>query len=220
MAEYTTVPASMLHRLPESVDLRLGALVEPMAVAWHAVEQSGIQPGEVALVVGAGPIGIGIWFALRARGIEVVLVSEPSASRRAAVQQLGARRVFDPASDDLARAVAEATAGSGADVAFDAAGAAPATLQALRSLAPGGRLVVVALHEKGFEFNPGVLLFGERSMTGALAYLPRDFDAVIAAMAQGHYDTTGWVEEIDIGDLLATFGRLRSGAAMKVLVKM
>jgi (R,R)-butanediol dehydrogenase/meso-butanediol dehydrogenase/diacetyl reductase len=147
MAEYTTVPASMLHRLPAPVDLRLGALVEPMAVAWHAVEQSGIAPGQTALVAGAGPIGIGLWFALRARRIEVVLVSEPSPARRAAVQRLGARRAVDPASDDLARVVAEATGGAGVDVAFDAAGAGAATLQALRVLAPGGRLVVVALHE-------------------------------------------------------------------------
>jgi (R,R)-butanediol dehydrogenase / meso-butanediol dehydrogenase / diacetyl reductase len=220
MAEYTTVRASMLHRLPESVDLRLGALPEPMAVAWHAVEQSGIEPGQVALIAGAGPIGIGLSFALRARGIEVVLVSEPSPSRRVAMQRLGARRIVDPALDDLPRAVAEATAGAGVDVAFDAAGAGVATLQALRLLAPGGRLVVVALHEKGFEFNPGVLLFDERSITGTLAYLPRDFDAVIAAMAQGHYDTTGWVEEIDVDDLLDSFGRLRSGSAMKVLVRM
>jgi (R,R)-butanediol dehydrogenase/meso-butanediol dehydrogenase/diacetyl reductase len=64
------------------------------------------------------------------------------------------------------------------------------------------------------------LVFGERSMSGALAYLPRDFDAVIAAMAQGQYDTTGWVEEIAVDDLVATFDRLRSGSAMKVLVSV
>jgi (R,R)-butanediol dehydrogenase / meso-butanediol dehydrogenase / diacetyl reductase len=220
MAEYTTVPATMLHRLPEQVDLRLGALVEPMAVAWHAVDRSGIRPGQVALVAGTGPIGIGLWFALRARGIEVVLVSEPSPVRRAAVQGLGATRIVDPASDDLPAAVADATAGAGVDVAFDAAGVGPATLQALRVLAPGGRLVVVALHEQRFEFNPMLLVLGERSMTGALAYLPRDFDAVIAAMAAGQYDATGWVEEIDVDDLVETFGRLRSGSAMKVLVRV
>ena len=219
MAEFTTVPATMLHRLPEEVDLRMGALVEPMAVAWHAVDQSGVGPGGTALVAGAGPIGIGVFFALRARGVETVLVSEPSTARRAAVQQLGAT-VVDPAAGDLAAQVAEATGGNGVDVAFDAAGAGVAVTSALGLLAPGGLLVVVALHERGFEFNPTMLVFGETSMRGALAYLPRDFDAVIAAMADGRYETTGWVEEIGVDDLVATFGRLRGGSGMKVLVRV
>lgn len=220
MAEYTTVPATMLHRLPDGVDLRMGALVEPMAVAWHAVDASDIQPGQTALIAGAGPIGIGLWFALKARGIDTVLVSEPSPTRRAAIQGLGAAPVLDPTADDLAAAVAEATGGTGVDVAFDAAGVGGAVLQAVGLLAPAGHLVVVALHEKGFEFNPTMLVFGETSMSGTLAYLPKDFDAVIAAMAAGRYDTTGWVEEIEVHDLVETFGRLHSGLGMKVLVKV
>ena len=107
MAEFTTIAADMLHKLPEAVDLRLGALVEPMAVAWHAVSQSGVQPGQTALIAGAGPIGIGLWFALRARGVDRVLVSEPSSSRRETIQGLGAADVLDPTGTDLASWVAE-----------------------------------------------------------------------------------------------------------------
>jgi (R,R)-butanediol dehydrogenase / meso-butanediol dehydrogenase / diacetyl reductase len=220
MAEYTAVPATMLHRLPDAVDLRMGALVEPMSVAWHAVDLSGVRPGGSALVAGAGPIGIGLFFALRARGVETVVVSEPSAARRAAVQRLGAPFVVDPTADDLAAVVAEVTGGDGVDVAFDAAGAGAAVTSAVGLLAPAGRLVVVALHERGFEFDPSVLVFGETSMTGALAYLPRDFDAVIAAMAEGRYDPTGWVDEIGVEDLVDAFGRLRRGDGMKILVRV
>lgn len=111
MAEFTTVPATKLHVLPENVDLRLGALVEPMAVAWHAVERSGVDAGGTALIAGAGPIGIGVWFALKARGIEKVLVSEPSAERRATIAALGAA-VIDPVNDDLAAAVSEISGGT------------------------------------------------------------------------------------------------------------
>lgn len=154
MAEFTTVAANMLHKLPEAVDLRLGALVEPMAVAWHTVSQSGVQPGQTALIAGAGPIGIGLWFALRARGVDRVLVSEPSSSRRQTIQGLGATDVLDPTGTDLAPQVTELTDGHGADVAFDAAGAGVATLTAITSLTPGGRLVVVALHEKDSTSTP------------------------------------------------------------------
>ncbi len=139
MAEFTTVPASMLHVLPESVDLRLGALVEPMAVGWHAVGRSGIEAAGTALIAGAGPIGIGVWFALKARGVQKVLVSEPSPDRRAAIASLGAT-VVDPAREDLAEAVATVSDGNGVDVAFDAAGVAPAVTSSLTSLTPGGRL--------------------------------------------------------------------------------
>lgn len=218
MAEYTTVPADKLHRLPPSLDLRMGALVEPMAVAWRAVKLSSVKPGQSALVAGAGPIGLGIWFALRARGIDRVLVSEPSASRRATADALGARTV-DPAAANLNTAVAELTDGVGVDVAFDAAGVGAAVNGAIWSLKPGGRLVIVALYEHGFDFNPMPLVMGEKSVVGSLAYLPEDFDEVIAAMVARAYNTTGWVEVISLDDVVLALEELRAGRGMKYLVQ-
>ena len=90
LSEFTVCDASKAHVLPDGVDLRMGALVEPMAVGWHAASRSGAEPGGSALVAGAGPIGIGAWFAFKARGVEKVLVSEPSADRRAIMGALGA----------------------------------------------------------------------------------------------------------------------------------
>ncbi|CAL9656354.1 alcohol dehydrogenase catalytic domain-containing protein [Streptomyces sp. enrichment culture] len=116
LSEFTLAAASKLHVLPDGVDLRMGALVEPMAVGWHAVSRSGVQAGGTALVAGAGPVGIGTWFALKARGVEKVLVSEPSADRRALMAALGAR-VVDPVNEDLAAAVAALTGGDGVDIA-------------------------------------------------------------------------------------------------------
>lgn len=218
MAEFTTVDASKLHVLPENVDLRLGALVEPMSVAWHAVSRSGVEAGGTALIAGAGPIGIGVWFALKARGIEKVLVSEPSADRRAIMAALGAT-VVDPVSGDLAAAVAALTDGVGVDVAFDAAGAGPAVTSSLASLVPGGRVVVVAIHERTMDFLPTQLVMAETEIAGALAYLPEDFDAVIAAMAAGVYDTTGWVQEVPLTGVVDGIHALRGGAGAKILVR-
>lgn len=218
MAEFTTVDASKLHVLPENVDLRLGALVEPMSVSWHAVSRSGVRSGGTALIAGAGPIGIGVWFALKARGIEKVLVSEPSADRRAIIAALGAT-VIDPVGEDLAAAVAALTDGDGVDVAFDAAGAGPAVTSSLASLVPGGRVVVVAIHERTMDFLPTQLVMGETEIAGALAYLPEDFDAVIAAMAEGVYDTTGWVEDVPLDGVVDAIHALRGGAGEKILVR-
>src|SRR6478735_3602025 len=218
MAEFTTIDASKLHVLPENVDLRLGALVEPMAVAWHAVSRSGVESGGTALIAGAGPIGIGVWFALKARGIEKVLVSEPSADRRAIIAALGAT-VVDPVTEDLGAAVTALTDGDGVDVAFDAAGAGPAITSSLASLVPGGRVVVVAIHERTMDFLPTQLVMAETEIAGALAYLPEDFDAVIAAMAAGVYDTTGWVKDVPLDGVVDAIHALRGGAGAKILVQ-
>lgn len=218
MAEFTTVPAAMIHKLPDNVDLRMGALVEPMAVAWNAVGRSGVEAGAAALIAGAGPIGIGVWFALRARGVENILVSEPNPDRRAAIAALGAA-VIDPLTEDLTASVAGISDGDGVDVAFDAAGVGPAITSALASLTPGGRVVVVALHERPAEFSATSLVAAEAEIVGAVAYLPEDFDAVIGAMAEGLYDTTGWVDDIDLVEVVDAFRALHEGTGAKLLIK-
>ncbi|MGQ4615151.1 alcohol dehydrogenase catalytic domain-containing protein [Nocardia sp. R7R-8] len=220
MAGYTCVPASMLHKLPPAVDLRLGALVEPMAVGWHAVERSGIRPGQSALVVGAGPIGIGIWFALRAHGIEQIIVSEPSAARRDAIASLGADHLVDPAAERLADRVGALTSGRGVDVAFDAAGISIGLQQSLANLVPAGNLVIVALHEHPAQLDATGVVQSETTITGSMAYLPSDFDSVIEAMEDGKYSTDGWVTEIALDELVEGFAELRAGNRMKVLVKL
>jgi (R,R)-butanediol dehydrogenase/meso-butanediol dehydrogenase/diacetyl reductase len=184
MAELTTIAADKVHKLPANVGLEMGALVEPMAVGWHAVAQSGVKEGDTALVAGAGPIGIGVWFALRARGVRRIIVSEPSDTRREAIRGLGADLIVDPATEDLTARVRELTEGHGVAVGFDAAGAPAALGGALANLGPQGQLMVVALHEKSLDFNPIGLIFSEVGMRGSLGYLQPDFDEVIAAMHQ------------------------------------
>jgi (R,R)-butanediol dehydrogenase/meso-butanediol dehydrogenase/diacetyl reductase len=119
MAEYTVVPTDMLHRLPDNVSLELGALVEPMSVAYHAATLGDPRADGTAMVFGAGPIGIGLWFALRGKGVDDVFVVEPSATRRAAIEALGAS-TLDPTSVDVPAFIAGHTGGKGADAVYDA----------------------------------------------------------------------------------------------------
>ena len=218
MSTYTTVRAEKVFTLPDSVDLRMGALVEPMAAAWHAVVRSGIKAGQTALIAGAGPIGVGVWFALKAHGVERIVVSEPRENRRAAISAVGAEPVVGP-EDDLAGVVAEATDGRGVDVAFEAAGVGAAVHQAIASLAPQGTLLIVSLHEQEFGFNPTPFVFAENTIVGSIAYRPEYFDAVIKAMAEGEYDFDGWVGEVPLDRVGTALQELRAGRHMKVLVK-
>ena len=121
MAEYTVVPRNQVHKLPDSVPLEMGALVEPMSVAYHAAVLGEVGDQGSALIFGAGPIGIGIWFALRGMGLTEIDVVEPSPVRRASIEALGAR-TLDPANQDVPALIAERTSGQGVDAAFDAAG--------------------------------------------------------------------------------------------------
>lgn len=219
MSTYTTVEEGKVFKLPDSVDLMMGALVEPMATGWHAVERSGVRPGQTALIVGAGPIGIGLWFALRAHGVDRIVVSEPNEERRAAMAGIGAEIVVDATPDKLATAVADATGGRGIDVAFEAAGVGAAVIQAISTLTPQGVLVIVALHEHEFGFNPTPFVFAENTIIGSIAYLDEDFRAVLQAMSEGKYSTAGWVSTVPFEGLVGALAGLRLGQGMKILVE-
>lgn len=187
LSEYVVLPAAMAHKLPEGIGTDIGALVEPLAVAWHAVRRSRIPLGGTALVLGAGPIGLALTLCLRAAGARLVLVSEVSPAHQRAAAELGADAVLDPGQQDVTAAVRELTGGTGTDVCFDASGL-PVTLQtALASVRKQGRVVNIAAWERPVEFQPNLLLGTEADYTGALAYTG-DHPAVIAALARGAID--------------------------------
>ncbi|MFL0240380.1 2,3-butanediol dehydrogenase [Mycobacterium sp. SMC-17] len=218
MAEYTVVPTNMLHRLPDNVSLELGALVEPMSVAYHAATLGDVKPGDTAMVFGAGPIGIGLWFALRGKGLQEVFVVEPSPTRRAAIEALGAV-TLDPTVSDVPGFIADHTYGAGADAVYDAAGVTPAVETALACVGSRKPMVSVAIYEKPLQTPLLNLVMNESRIQGSLCYTGADFEAVIALMAQGAYDTSGWVAQIPIGDVVSEgFEALHAGNKMKVLV--
>jgi (R,R)-butanediol dehydrogenase/meso-butanediol dehydrogenase/diacetyl reductase len=218
MAEYTVVPANQIHKLPESVSLDLGALVEPMSVAWHAATLSGVTDQGSALIYGGGPIGIGLWHALRGMGLTEIDVVEPSPVRRAALERLGGRTI-DPINVDVPAFIADRTNGEGVDAAFDAAGVAPAIDSALASLGERRTLVSVAIYDRPLPTPLIQLVLRERRIQGTICYTAEDFQAVIDLMAAGHYNTTGWVETIPLSGLIEQgFDELRESRRMKLLV--
>ncbi|AKK27856.1 MULTISPECIES: 2,3-butanediol dehydrogenase [Mycobacteriaceae] len=159
LARYAALPAKALFPIPEEISFAQAAVVEPIASAYHAVRRSRLAAGETVFIAGAGPIGLAlVQFAL-AVGASQVIVSEVSASRRAAAQQIGATCVIDPLAEDPLEVVATSTTGHGIDVSFDAAGVQPALDVALAVLRPRGRLIVVAIWEgpAGIDINRNVM---------------------------------------------------------------
>lgn len=220
LSEYTVLPESMVFPLPENVSLELGALVEPMAVSYHAVKISGIRPGQLAVIAGLGPIGVGLYFALRARGITDIIASDPSGPRRDVLAGLGARNVIDPTVTEVATAASAATDGLGAHVVFDAAGVGAAILAGVGALAPQGKIVVIGIHEQPMELNPTALLLGEAQIVASLTYTDDDYRQVIDGMARGEISVDGWVDHAPLDDLLEVYEQLRRGERMKVLIDL
>ena len=218
MAEYTVVPVNQLHALPDSIPLEMGALVEPMSVAYHAAVLGEVNDQSRALIYGAGPIGIGLWFALRGMGLTEIDVVEPSSTRRTSIEALGAR-TLDPTAVDVPELIADRTNGDGVDAAFDAAGVTPAVESALECVGERRPLISVAIYDKPISTPLINLVLRERRIQGTICYTGDDYRAVIALMARGHYDTTGWVDTIPMSGVLEQgFEELRAGRKMKLLV--
>jgi (R,R)-butanediol dehydrogenase/meso-butanediol dehydrogenase/diacetyl reductase len=222
LSEYCAVPRHRVHVLPGNLTLEQGALVEPMAVAFNGVLRSRAAPGATAIVFGAGPIGIGAFLGLQVVGVRPadVVVVEPSPTRRASIERLGATNTIDPGAVEVVGELLSWTGGRGADAVLECSGAPAALAIAPVVAALGHRVVVVALFEEPVAFNPGVLLRGAE-VVGSLGYAPGVFGRVIDAMSAGRYPTTGWVEHIPLDDLVSGgIEALRSGTKMKVLVDL
>lgn len=174
------------HRRVKSANkLMASALVEPLAVAWHAVDVSPYKPGDSVLILGGGPIGLAVIQCLKVRGAEKIIVSEVASKRREFAKQFGADHVLDPTKDDIVARVRELCDGQGAHVAFDAAGVQAGLDQAVLAIRARGTLVNIAVWEKAATLQPNNLVFKERRYMGVATYVKGDFQDVIDAIAAG-----------------------------------
>lgn len=212
-----TVPAFTVHRVPDGLDLKLAAFAEPLAVACHDVRRGDVAPGELALVIGGGPIGTLIALVARARGARVILV-EVDAGRRALAQGLGLS-AFEPG-DELEAAIAAESAGAGAAVVFEVSGSAGGILAATRHAAIRGRVVVVAIFPEPKPVALFDLFWKELDVRGARVYEPEDFDAALALLDGGTLGVERLLTAVEpIERVPDVFAELLAGReAMKILV--
>jgi len=164
------------------------AQVEPTTVAFHAVRRSGLRLGDVAVVQGAGPIGLGTMQWVRAAGAGVVVVVEPNEGRRALARELGAHLVVEPGAEADAT-VKEITNGLGADVVYECVGRPFAVQSAVDLARRGGSMCLIGLADEDAPISPGSWLVKEISVTSALAYNHEEFDMVMGMIVDGRFRT-------------------------------
>lgn len=223
LSEHIVVERRWVHPVGD-MPLDQAAMIEPLAVAVHAVKHAGAESGQTAVVGGAGPIGLLTAAALKAKGLTTI-VSEVSAARREKAASSGvADVVVDPSSEDLATVVAEHTGDAGADLAFDAAGIGMVVNQLLGVLGAGGRLQVVAIHTKPVELDiSSQLTMQDRSMGSSIGYAD-DHAEAIELVRSGKVDLAPFItSKIVVDDIVEQgFHRLieNKDHEVKVLVSM
>ncbi len=182
MQQYWTVPAFTLHKLPAETDLKLAALVEPLSVACHDVRRSGLKSGEVAVVLGGGPIGLLVAMVARNTGARV-FISEINPVRISLAEDMGFT-VINPKEKDPVTFLEEATDGYMADVVFEVAGV-QAALDVMTDLAGiRGRIVMVAIHGQPRPVNLFQFFWKELELIGARVYEREDYDQAIQLITE------------------------------------
>jgi len=138
-------PAAFTFRLPDNVGFDEGAMVEPLAVGMHAATKARLKPGDIAVVLGAGPIGMVTALAALAGGCSRVFISDVQPPKLALAATLGAITPVNVKEEDVGEVVRRATGGWGADVVFDAVGLPQSFAQAIDALCPGGSIVLIGM---------------------------------------------------------------------------
>ena len=179
-AEYLRIPRAMLNRnvfqLPQQLSDTAGAMVEPLAVAVHAVRLANPDIGAKVVVIGAGLIGQCMIQALKARGVGLVVVSEVSEKRAGLARLAGSDVVLNPETGNIVEQVGQVIGfvpgrrTAAADMVFDCAGVPTAFSQALRLVRPGGTLTLTALYEEQVQFDISRLVWSEVKLLGTFGY--------------------------------------------------
>jgi threonine dehydrogenase-like Zn-dependent dehydrogenase len=172
-ADRVAVPARNIVALPDDMPAELGALVEPLAVGYHAVRRGQATADDRVLVIGGGPIGQACLLAARRMGVDNLALSDVSASRRDLCAKLGAQ-VVDPSSGELAELVAGVLGGP-ATLVVDAVGVTRTVADAFAASELGARIVLVGMGSPQLDLAAYELSTGERSLIGSFTYSPAEF---------------------------------------------
>lgn len=182
-AERMLLSAPLLLPIPNGLDVKHAALTEPMAVGLHAVNKSDIAPGETALVIGCGPIGIAIIAALRTRGVESIVACDFSPKRRELATAMGAHRTLDAAQGSPFDSVKP-------HVVFEAVGVPGIIDDVLLRARHGTRLVVAGVCMQPDTVHPFFAIAKEINMQFVVAYTPEEFTDSLRALAEGDIDVS------------------------------
>ncbi|CAN7435503.1 alcohol dehydrogenase catalytic domain-containing protein [Bosea sp. LjRoot90] len=214
-ASLASVPARNCVPVPDELDPELAALTEPLTVAAQAVARAGVVAGKRVLVLGPGPIGLGVaLFAERAGAATLTIAGRDDAARLACARALGFADTRDALADS------EPLAPAGFDVIFEATGVPEVASAAQCLLAPGGILVICGIHARPASFDLTAMVRLEQSVVGSYRAPVARWGEVVAAIAAAPERFRKLISHrLPLSEALDGFALMRSRAAIKVMLQ-
>lgn len=194
--EYVAHEADLCFKLPDNVSTMEGALIEPLAVGFHAAMQGGARAGQTAVVMGSGCIGLVTMMALKAMGVSKVYVVDIMEKRLRKALELGADGVIDASRTDVVAEIRKLTGGKGCDLAVETAGTQTTTVQAIHMTKKGATIVLVGYSKSG-EMTLPMSLALDKELTFRTIFRYRHiYPMAIEAVAAGRVNLKGIVTDV------------------------
>jgi threonine dehydrogenase-like Zn-dependent dehydrogenase len=188
-AEHMVLNELLTIKVPSGLPHRMAAMTEPLAVGVHAVAKSGIAPGDAAVVIGLGPVGLACIAAMKMLGIGPIVGADYSPARRALAEHLGCDEVVDPATERAIDAWRRID-GTKPLVVFEAVGVPGMIEQTMRMAPKGSRILVVGACMQEDHLHPMLGITKELTVQFVLAYEPAEFAAALDAIVEDRVDLT------------------------------
>jgi L-iditol 2-dehydrogenase len=218
---YVVVPAVRVHRLPAAVDFQSGALTDPSACAYHAVQElTRIDAGACVLISGPGPMGLFCLQYAKANGGVVILAGTAKDSRRLELgRKLGADHIL--AGEGLEEKIRALTHGDGVDVVLECSGAEPAARMGLNVLKHQGQYTQIGIFGKPISFDLDQVLYREIRLTGSFSQKFTGWEQALALCAQGKVQAAPLITHtFPLTDWEHAFDLFERGEAIKVVFKL
>ena len=221
-AEYIKVPARFLTPVPEDIGMREASLMDPLGCAHYAVNLSEITPGQSALVMGGGPIGLFLVHCLKSRDIHPVILSEPVARRADLGRELGADVILDPQHVSIEEEAKKLTSGIGPDIVYECVGIPSTTHDSIAFVRRGGKIVWVGVCLEEVTFVPAFWLFKKASIHMSFGMGPRETIRDYLKFIRDRQDDVRKVitEIISLDEVPGAFERLlKPNTEVKIIVE-
>lgn len=221
-AEQLAVPEALVLPLPDMVSDDDASLIEPLAVAVHAVNRTPFDDGASVVIIGAGAIGLLTLLVVKGRGAGWIAITDRSAHRLAIARDLGADLAINVDEVDPVSAVRDATGGLGADVVFEAVGISATVAQSILVARAGGRVTWIGNSQPTVEVPMQELVTREISLQGTYTFDDAEFEQAANAIATGAIQVAPLIERVaPLHEAVELFRALGDGSldVVKVILK-
>ncbi|KKK22588.1 hypothetical protein ARAM_006951 [Aspergillus rambellii] len=224
LAKYYVLPEDFCYKLPESMTLPEGALMEPLGVAVHIVRQANVSPGQSVVVFGAGPVGLLCCAVAKAFGATKIVAVDIQKPRLEFARKYAATAVFEPArvssAENAARIIEENHLGRGADVAIDASGVEPSVHTGIHVLRTGGTYVQGGMGKSEMNFPIMAACTKELNMKGSFRYGSGDYKLAVELVASGRLSVKELItSSVKFDEAENAFKDVRAGKGIKTLIE-